>query len=384
MTAQPTGGSLRTVDTVLLKVASRCNLDCGYCYVYHMGDDSWRSQPKLVSEQIAARVAASLGAQYRRQQTPFSVVLHGGEPLMLGPERLAKLCGMLRAELPHPCGIHVQTNGVLLSDAIIDVLVAYDVGISISIDGPASVHDRFRTDHAQVGSHARVAAGIARLTGRSDALPLFAGVLAVIDPTSDPAQVYAALKATGAPSLDFLVRDGNWDQLPFGKAGPGSIEYGGWLSRLLALYLADLAPPRIRILDDMMRLLMGGQSQKEGVGNTDYGILVIEPDGRIDKNDTLKVAHPGADRFERQWSILDDPLEDILESPAFDQYYRQQRTLADQCLACPDLGICGGGMVAHRWSAAAGFDNPTIFCADQRHLIAEMRGVLARMAAQAA
>lgn len=384
MTAQPTGGSLRTVDTVLLKVASRCNLDCGYCYVYHMGDDSWRSQPKLMSEQVAARVAASLGDQYRRQQTPFSVVLHGGEPLMLGPERLAKLCGMLRADLPHPCGIHVQTNGVLLSDAITDVLVDYDVGISISIDGPASVHDRFRTDHAQAGSHARVAAAIARLTGRSDALPLFAGVLAVIDPTSDPAQVYAALKATGAPSLDFLVRDGNWDQLPFGKAEPGSIEYGGWLSRLLALYLADPAPPRIRILDDMMRLLMGGQSQKEGVGNTDYGILVIEPDGRIDKNDTLKVAHPGADRFERQWSILDDPLEEFLGSQAFDQYYRQQRTLADQCHACPDLGICGGGMVAHRWSAAAEFDNPTIFCADQRHLIAEMRGVLARMAAQAA
>lgn len=384
MTAQPTGGSLRTVDTVLLKVASRCNLDCGYCYVYHMGDHSWRSQPKLMSEQIAARVAASIGAQYRRQQTPFSVVLHGGEPLMLGPERLDNLCGMLRAELPHPCGIHVQTNGVLLSDAIIDVLVAYDVGISISIDGPASVHDRFRTDHAQAGSHTRVAAGIARLTGRSDALPLFAGVLAVIDPTSDPAQVYAALKATGAPSLDFLVRDGNWDQLPFGKAGPSSIEYGGWLSRLLALYLADPAPPRIRILDDMMRLLMGGLSQKEGIGNTDYGILVIEPDGRIDKNDTLKVAHPGADRFERRWSILDDPLEEFLESQAFDQYYRQQRTLADQCHACPDLGICGGGMVAHRWSAAAGFDNPTVFCADQRHLIAEMRGVLARMAAQAA
>lgn len=303
---------------------------------------------------------------------------------MLGPERLAKLCGMLRADLPHPCGIHVQTNGVLLSDAIIDVLVDYDVGISISIDGPASVHDRFRTDHAQAGSHARVATAIARLTGRSDALPLFAGVLAVIDPTSDPAQVYAALKATGAPSLDFLVRDGNWDQLPFGKAGPGSTEYGGWLSRLLALYLADTSPPRIRILDDMMRLLMGGQSQKEGVGNTDYGILVIEPDGRIDKNDTLKVAYPGADRFERQWSILDDPLEEFLGSQAYDQYYRQQRTLANQCHACPDLGICGGGMVAHRWSAAAGFDNPTVFCADQRHLIAEMRGVLARMAAQAA
>ncbi|PQM27269.1 radical SAM protein [Sphingopyxis lindanitolerans] len=381
---QAIDGQNRTVDTVLLKVASRCNLDCGYCYVYHMGDDSWRTQPKLMSDEIIKHVAVNLGAQYRRQQTPFSVVLHGGEPLMLGATRLARLCEALRAELPHPCGIHVQTNGVLLADAIIDVLVAYDVGISISIDGPAVVHDRFRTDHSNSGSHARVTAGIERLTSRPDASPLFAGVLAVIDPSSDPADVYAALKATGAPSLDFLVRDGNWDQLPFGKATSDAVEYGRWLSGLLTLYLADPAPPRVRILDDMMRLILGGQSQKEGVGNTDYGILVIEPDGRIDKNDTLKVAHPGADRFEKAWSILTDPLEDFLASPAFDHYYRQQRTLADQCHNCADLAICGGGMVAHRWSAERGFDNPTVFCADQRHLIAEMRGVIARMAAQAA
>lgn len=30
-------------------------------------------------------------------------------------------------------------------------------------------------------------------------------------------------------------------------------------------------------------------------------------------------------------------------------------------------------MVAHRWSETRSYDNPTIFCADQRHLIAKMR-----------
>lgn len=374
----------RCVDTVLLKVASRCNLDCSYCYVYHMGDEAWRSQPKLMSEKVVERVVLRLGEQYRRQQTPFSVVLHGGEPLLLGRARLERLCAALRAVLPHPCGIHLQTNGVLLSDAILDVLVAHDVGISISIDGPAAVHDRFRFDHKGCGSHYRVAAAIARLTARVDALPLFAGVLAVIDPESDPADVYTALKATGAPSLDFLVRDGNWDQLPFGKESPETIEYGDWLQRLLAIYLADPAPPRIRILDDMLRLLLGGLSQKEGVGTTDYGILVIEPDGRIDKNDTLKVAHAAADRFDESWSIVDESLDTLLESPSFERYYCQQRPLAAQCQACPDLEICGGGMVAHRWSAARGFDNPTIFCADQRSLIAVMRAEVARTRAEAA
>lgn len=384
MTAIEVGPSLRTVDTVLLKVASRCNLDCGYCYVYHMGDDAWRDQPKLMPQRVVERVASELALQYRRQRQPFSVVLHGGEPLILGAQRLDALCSRLRAALPHPCGLHVQTNGVLLTDAILDVLVAYDVGISVSIDGPADVHDRFRVDHRDRGSYRRVTDAIARLVARDDARPLFAGVLAVIDPQSDPEQVYRTLKGTGASSIDFLVRDGNWDGLPFGKASPTSTEYGGWLSRLLALYLADPHPPRVRLLDDMMRLVLGGTGQKEGVGTTDYGILVIEPDGRIDKNDTLKVAHAAADQFDRPWSIMRDPLETFLASSAYDGYYRQQHALAEDCKVCSDLAVCGGGMVAHRYSQARGFDNPTIFCADQRALIADMRGVIARMPAKAA
>jgi uncharacterized protein len=198
-------------------------------------------------------------------------------------------------------------------------------------------------------------------------------VLAVIDPMSDPAEVYAALKSTGAPSLDVLPRDGNWDQLPFGKRSPDTIEYGQWLEGLLEAYLADPDPPNVRLLDDLLRLLLGGRSTKEGVGATDYGILVIEPDGTIDKNDTLKVAGAGADRFERRWSVFEHSFDEILSSLEFMAYYGQQRPLSGICASCPDLGVCGGGMVAHRWSAARGYYNPTVFCADQRHLIARMR-----------
>ena len=369
------------LDTVLLKVASRCNLDCSYCYVYHMGDDAWRNQPKRMSAETGARIAEQLGAVFRAQQIPFSVVLHGGEPLLLGRKRLAELLAALRAELPQPCGLHIQTNGLLLSDEIIDVLVAHDVGVSISIDGPAETHDEFRVDHRGGGSHAKVAAAIARLNARSDAQPLFAGVLAVIDPRADPAVVYATLKATGAPGVDVLVRDGNWDRLPFGKATAETTEYGSWLEGLMSAYLADPDPPRLRLIDDLLRLILGGRSQKEGVGLSDYGILVIEPDGEVQKNDTLKVAHAGADRFEATWNVHRDRLSDILASPIYGAYHAQQQPRSPICQACPDLAVCGGGMVAHRWREGSGYDNPTIFCADQKHLIAAMRRVVATLPA---
>src|SRR5687767_209617 len=101
-----------------------------------MGDEGWRTQPKLMSQATAERIAEQLSVLYARQGEPLSVVLHGGEPLMLGAARLEALCSALRNALPQPCGLHVQTNGVLLTDALLDILVAYDVGISISMDGP--------------------------------------------------------------------------------------------------------------------------------------------------------------------------------------------------------------------------------------------------------
>ena len=164
-----------------------------------------------------------------------------------------------------------------------------------------------------------------------------------------------------------------------GSSALNSTEYGEWLARLLTIYLRDPAPPRVRILDDMLRLVLGGGAQKEGVGTGQYSILVIEPDGTLNKNDTLKIAYTEADRFERRWSILTNFLSEFLASEEFDRYYRQQRPISQVCHACPDLSICGGGMVAHRWSAAAGFDNPSIFCADQRYLIAHMRALAARL-----
>jgi len=349
-----------------------------------MGDEAWRDQPKRMSETVLDQVAQRLAGQLKLQSTPISVVLHGGEPLLIGSVKLDAFCAKLRAVLPHPCGIHIQTNGVLLTDAIIDIFVRYDVGVSVSIDGPEAVHDRFRVDHRRLGSYARVRAGIDRMMAREDARPLLAGVLAVIDPESDPAEVYASLKSTGAPSLDVLPRDGNWDALPFGKRGPDTTEYGDWLAGLLDVYVADPSPPRIRLLDDMLRLTLGGFSMKEGVGGTDYGILVIETDGSVEKNDTLKVAGAGSDRFERKWSVSTDRFAEILSSDQYEDYYRQQRPSSAICAACPDLGICGGGMVAHRWSRAQGYDNPTVFCADQRLLIAQMRRLADATRSQAA
>jgi uncharacterized protein len=365
------------VDTVLLKVASRCNLDCGYCYVYNMGDDSWRSMPKQIEPTVLSEVAAQLGRLQVAQNYPFAVVLHGGEPLLLGAARLRDVFAELRDALPRSCSLNVQTNGVLLHTDILDLCAEHGVRVSVSLDGPAAVHDKNRKDRRGRASHAAVAAGIERMQAHREADAIFSGVLAVVDPTSDPDEIYDYFASLSAPSIDFLYRDGNHSQLPYGKASLHSVEYGRWMSRILDRYLSDPRPPRIRVLDDMMRLMLGGAGVKEGVGITDFGILVIDTDGSITKNDTLK-SSPGGDRFSNHWHVMRAEITDLVRSQDYLDFHRMQRPSAAACLACRDLSICGGGMVTHRFSVGNGYANPTVFCADQKLLIDRMRAHLTK------
>ncbi|WP_375459851.1 cyclophane-forming radical SAM/SPASM peptide maturase YhhB [uncultured Enterovirga sp.] len=364
------------IDTVLLKVVSRCNLDCSYCYVYNMGDESWRSMPKRMLPATQALVAQQLGRLAIEQDGPFAVVLHGGEPLLLGTKGLRSLLESLRDALPASCTVAIQTNGVLLNEALLDLCAGFGVSLSVSLDGPAAVHDKHRVDRGGRASHTRVVAGLSKLRAHPKAHELFSGVLAVVDPDSDPEQVYDYFRGLQVPSVDFLYRDGNRAKLPYGKAGLESTEYGRWMAVVLHRYMTDTNPPRIRVLDDLIKLVLGGAGAKEGVGITDFGILIIDTDGSITKNDTLK-STPSGDRFDSNWTVEANDLNRIVQSREFLTYHKMQRPSSSICKACPELSVCGGGMLSHRYDGDTGYDNPTVFCSDQKLLIGRLRRYLA-------
>lgn len=367
------------VDTVLLKVASRCNINCRYCYVYNMGDAGWSRVPKQMSRETCQATAAVLAHLAREQGRPFAVVLHGGEPLLLGAVKLESVVSTLREALPIECAISLQTNGILISREILDICMNARVTVSVSLDGPRHVHDRNRVGFAGEGTFDKVLEGLGRLRAHPDSGFLFTGLLAVIDPESDPGEVYAFFKHLGAPSVDFIYKDGNHSRLPEGKASVSTTEYGRWMAALLDVYLADDTPIRIRILDDMIKLVLGGVGSKDGVGLTSYGVLIVDTDGSVTKNDTLKSSFDGADRFPLPWSVHTHALGDILRSADFAEYHAMQRPSSPTCLACPDLRVCGGGMTLHRWRDGGGYDNPSVYCEDQKLLIGRIREKVASL-----
>lgn len=337
-----------------------------------MGDDGWKDMPALISRDTIAALCEALKTFSAGQAAPFAVVLHGGEPLMMGARRLKFLFQSLRAAVPVEHVVCMQTNGMLISDEILDICETYRVSLSVSLDGPQQTNDKFRIGKKGESTFDKVTAGIKKLRAHRSSDFLFAGILSVIDPTSDAAEVYEFLKGIGAPSMDFLYRDGNHSNLPFGKDKFESVEYGQWLSGLLDVYLADPLPVRIRFLDDLIKLSLGGRSIKEGLGQSEYGIAVIETDGSISKNDTLKSSFPGADRFGEPWSVQRHSLKSIFDSAEFESYHALQTPTSAQCQACPQLKICGGGMPLHRWKDGMEFNNPSVYCNDQKLIIQQI------------
>ena len=364
------------IDTVLLKVASRCNIDCSYCYVYQMGDLGWLRQPKMMSPQTCVAVGDALNELALGFGNQFAVVLHGGEPLLLGRDGLGFVLTTLRRSLPDTCAISIQTNGTLITTEILDLCKENDVTISVSLDGPRHIHDRNRVGFDTLGTFDRVIEGLHRLRSHPAGDHLFSGLLAVIDPNSDPAELYSFFKELNPPSVDFIYRDGNHSRLPPGKTTPSSTEYGQWMVRLFEVYIADPNPIRVRILDDLVKLVLGGSGTKEGVGLNDYRMLIIDTDGSIAKNDTLKSSFDGADRFDKPWSVYTHRLRDFIESVDFSESIAMQRPSSPTCLACPELSVCGGGMTLHRWSDDNGFNNVSVYCADQKLLIGQIRSAV--------
>lgn len=344
-----------------------------------MGDNNWAQMEKLMSRETMAAVCHSLEQLSNAQHKPFSVVLHGGEPLLLGVSNLEYLLGQLRRALPERYPVSIQTNGILITDNILDVCSQYRTTIAVSLDGPKHIHDKERITHKGSGTFFKVLEGIQRLQAHPDADFLDSGCLAVIDPKSDPQEIYSFFKQIPIPSVDFLYKDGNHSKLPHGKSSIKSIEYGIWMVRMLNIYLHDPDPLPIRILDGMLKVILGGFISQKGGGVTDYGILVVDTDGTLMKNDTLKSSYSGADKFLQSSNIKGVNLVDFIKSDEFYEYHIGEKSTSEKCNNCADYLVCGGGMKLHRWKEDNGFNNPSVYCEDQLHLIKNMRKAVAKL-----
>jgi uncharacterized protein len=360
---------------VVLKVHQRCNLACDYCYVYTMADQTWRDRPRLMARDIWLATAGRMAEHARQHRLPsMRLILHGGEPLLAGPDRLAALIDDFRAALSPVCRLDVrmQTNGVLLDTAMLIRLRDCGVTVGVSLDGTSADNDRHRRLPDGRGSFAAVDQAL-RLLGRDEYRSAFAGLLCTVDPTTDAVACYEALLRYEPPLIDFLLPHANWSALPTRPHDRGSSPHGDWLIAVFERwYGAPRQETRVRLFEDIIALSLGGAGRSEQVGLSPVAVVVVETDGAIEQVDSLKSTYPGA--CGTGLSVLADPFDAALLHPGVVARQIGLRALSDTCRRCPVHTICGGGHYAHRFRASDGFRNPSVYCADMSQLIRHVTG----------
>ena len=244
----------------ILKIASRCNLNCDYCYEYNLGDESWRRQPKFMSLDTA-RHAVDRIIQHRQTHgltEPIMVSLHGGEPMLAGAARVDSIAKLIRERLePHaPVELTMQTNATLVEPAMLTVLRNNRIAVGVSIDGPAGVNDRHRLDHARRSSFGATYTGIVALRDAG----VLSGLLSVIDVESEPLEVFDFVATLAVPQVDFLLPHHNWTRLPVRPGGDRNA-YGRWYAAIWGAWLNGRHSwMRIRYFEQIIRAPLGARS----------------------------------------------------------------------------------------------------------------------------
>ncbi|MEV6415376.1 FxsB family cyclophane-forming radical SAM/SPASM peptide maturase [Kribbella sp. NPDC051718] len=368
------------LNEFIFKVETRCNLNCDYCYVYNLGDESWKTAPRFMEPVVVERAAARVREHAMAHGlSRVGVSLHGGEPLLRGARPITEFVELMRARLaPVEVEFSMQTNATLATETVAVELGRLGIKLGISIDGDEFAN-RHRVDLGGKSSYLRTKSGIQVLAGVDG---LVQGALAVIDIESDPVGVYRAVADLGFTSVDFLLPHGTWNSLPPGKSADRGVfaaaPYADWLIRIYDHWAGAEQRMQVRIFEDLINLLIGGLASFEALGLAPASLAVIEADGAIELVDHIGIAYGGAETTGA--NVIDHSLDDVLAHPGIISRQIGLAALSDECLACPVREICGAGLITHRWDDVHGFKNKTVYCADLYKLIAHIRADLLRRA----
>ncbi len=311
------------------EITLACCFSCRYC-----GSAGGRARDNELSTEECFSVAdqlAELGCS--------RVSMIGGEVFMRRDWKA--IVGRLTG---YGIRVNIITNGFLFSDSLIEDLKSLDIeSVSVSLDGPKEVHDKYR----QEGSYDRALRAIRVLAG--------SGI---------PVSVISTLNAENAPRLpelyETLLPSGifAWQLQacsPMGNAANGGI---------------DIAfDPRevIRFVDSHMRQapFMLGVADNIGYFTPEEGSIRGNMSGRayypgcsagltsigIDSVGNVRGCESMYDPHFTEGNLRERTLREIWEDPDAFAYNRKfdQSMLTGPCATCELGGYCAGGCRSYNW-----------------------------------
>lgn len=264
------------LGTMVLEVAQDCNLRCRYCYAE---GGAYGGQPRLLSPERARQAVRRL-LQDSGERPSVTLVLFGGEPLLNLPAVQAAVeeARAGGAALGKAVQISMTTNGTLLEADTVAFLRRHRVGVSVSLDGPADLHDANRPDAAGQGSYARILPRLQPLLSDSP-VPVAARVTLAPDQWGRIEEVFDHLQGLGFHEVGISPASPITTELLPDPEQEGELLEGlaAMARRFSAQAKAGRILPFSNLLDLLGRLHLG-QTKSISCG-AGFGYLAVDAEG---------------------------------------------------------------------------------------------------------
>jgi len=146
--------------SLLIKPASGdCNLNCTYCFYL----DKASLYPHTKVHRMSSKTLENLIAGYMRTTQPqYTFGWQGGEPTLMGVDFFKSVIQLQQkyGRTGDFVANGLQTNGLLIDDALAAHLAEYHFLVGVSLDGPPEIHNTYRMTRTGQPTHHKVLNGI--------------------------------------------------------------------------------------------------------------------------------------------------------------------------------------------------------------------------------
>jgi uncharacterized protein len=301
------------------------------------------------------------------------LLFHGGEPTLVGAKRFESMCRRAYRALDGlaEVAVSIQTNALLIDETWTRVFRDHQVQVGVSIDGPKEIHDKFRVDHGGHGSHDRTVRGLDRL--REAGIPFT--ILSVVQLGADPLPIHHHLLGLGCKSMSYLLPAYTHETIGPIREHFGPTPCADFLVPIFDdWWFNSTIDIKIREFWNIGRLILGGPSEVDSVGNPPLRFVAIETDGSIEGLDKLRCCEDAMTNT--GLNVFSADFRDVEKVSAFHAAAMTGIPLSATCAACPEGSTCAGGYLPNRYSRERQFDNPSVWCADLLLLFGHIRNRL--------
>ncbi len=325
-----------------------CNLGCSYCY--YLGKSALyglHSSLVMTGEMLEIYVRQQIEASTGEVIT-FS--WHGGEPMLAGLKFYRKAVDLQRFYKPSQKTIinGIQTNATLIDSEWCAFLAEERFLVGLSLDGPESLHDRFRSAKDGSATFKRVMRGYDQLVMHA----IDPEILCVVNSenVNRPLDVYRFFRQLGARHITFipLVEKKDGGQPGVSSRSVPAKDFGTFLCTVFDEWRShDIGTVKVQIFEEALRTAFDQEHTLCIFKPVCGGVPVVEHNGDFYSCDHYVTAEY------RLGNIMESDLAGFLDSDRQRIFgAAKSTTLPHYCRVCTVRQMCNGECPKNRFITA--------------------------------